>query len=89
LTAGQAGDAPEGRRLIGALVQHHGEVTLLMDGATRTLAQAQGLIPVIPSNPRRKQPWQYDNTLYKRRNNIERLFRRLKAWRRVFTRYEA
>ena len=26
--------------------------------------------------------------VYRQRNRIERLFRRLKAWRRVFTRYE-
>jgi len=58
------------------------------DDATRALAQAQGLIPVVPPNPQRKHPWEYDKTLYKRRNCIERLFRRLKAWRRVFTRYD-
>jgi len=58
------------------------------DDATRDLAQAQGLIPVVPPNPQRKKPWQYDKELYKRRNGIERLFRRLKAWRRVFTRYD-
>jgi len=58
------------------------------DDATRALAQAQGLIPVVPPNPQRKQHWQYDKKLYKRRNCIERLFRRLKAWRRVFTRYD-
>jgi len=74
LTAGQAGDAPEGRRLIGALGPHHGEVALLMDGAcqddaARALAQAQGLIPLALPNPRRKQPWQYDKALYKRRNS--------------------
>jgi len=93
LTAGQAGDAPEGRRLIEALGQHHGRVALLMDSAyqdnaTRELTQKQGLIPVVPPNPRRKQPWEYDKNLYKRRNCIERLFRRLKAWRRIFTRYD-
>ncbi|MBG6075737.1 transposase [Polaromonas sp. CG_9.11] len=30
---------------------------------------------------------QYDKVLYRQRNRIERLFRRVKAWRRVFTRY--
>jgi len=58
------------------------------DDATRALAQAQGLIAVVPPNPQRKQPWQFDKILYKRRNCVERLFRRLKAWRRVFTRYD-
>ena len=31
---------------------------------------------------------QYDNQLYKWRNEVERLFRRLKGFRRVFTRYD-
>jgi len=43
---------------------------------------------VVPPNPKRRQPWDYDKTLYRRRNQVERLFRRLKAWRRVFTRYD-
>jgi transposase len=29
-----------------------------------------------------------DKLRYRRRNEVERLFRRLKAWRRVFTRYD-
>ena len=32
--------------------------------------------------------WEYDHELYKRRNEVERLFRRIKAYRRVFTRYD-
>ncbi len=30
----------------------------------------------------------YDRQLYKRRNEVERLFRRLKGFRRIFTRYD-
>jgi transposase len=29
-----------------------------------------------------------DKQSYRRRNEVERLFRRVKAWRRVFTRYD-
>ncbi|MFT7401689.1 MAG: transposase [Hydrogenophaga sp.] len=43
--------------------------------------------PVLPS-PKRREPWALDKALYRRRNEVERLFRRLKAWRRVFTRYD-
>ena len=32
--------------------------------------------------------WNYDRELYKRRNEIERFFRRLKRFRRIFTRYD-
>jgi len=56
--------------------------------ATRELAQQLGFVPVVPSNPQRRQPCQLDKALYRRRNEVERLFRRLKAWRRVFTRYD-
>ena len=42
----------------------------------------------MPPNPQRKQPWALDKKTYRRRNEVERLFRRLKAWRRVFTRYD-
>lgn len=47
-----------------------------------------GLMAVVPPNPQRRVPWTYDKQLYCKRNQIERLFRRLKAWRRVFTRYD-
>jgi transposase len=46
------------------------------------------LIAVVPPNPQRHQPWDYDRVLYRQRNHIERLFRRIKAWRRVFARYD-
>ena len=47
-----------------------------------------GFTPVVPPNPNRLKPWEYDKELYKRRNEVERLFRRLKGFRRVFTRFD-
>ena len=66
---------------------------LLMDRAyegneTRQLALALGFTPVVPPNPTRVHPWEYDREMYKRRNEIERLFRRLKGYRRIFSRFE-
>lgn len=58
------------------------------DNATRELAHALGFVAVVPPNPQRRHPWEYDKQLYRQRNCIERLFRRLKSWRRVFTRYD-
>jgi len=52
------------------------------------LAASLGFIPVVPPSPQRLKPWDYDKHLYRRRNQIERLFRRVKEWRRVFTRYD-
>ena len=96
LTPGQAADGPEGRRRIEAMggpQEAAGEVALLMDSAyegeaTRELAEQLGFVVVVPPNPQRKQPWALDKLRYRRRNEVERLFRRLKAWRRVFTRYD-
>ena len=66
---------------------------LLMDRAyeddeTRALALKQGLITFVPPKKNRKSPWQYDMELYKRRNEVERFFLRLKRFRKVFTRYD-
>ena len=43
---------------------------------------------VIPPNPTRKHPHRYDAKLYKDRNLIERMFCRLKDFRRIATRYD-
>ncbi len=34
------------------------------------------------------EPWEYNRALNKKRNEIERLFRRLKSFRRIFSRFE-
>jgi transposase len=43
---------------------------------------------VIPPNPTRKHPHRYNKTAYKGRNVIERMFCRLKDFRRLATRYD-
>jgi transposase len=43
---------------------------------------------VIPPNPTRKHPHAYDGEAYKARNRIERMFCRLKDFRRIATRYD-
>ena len=55
---------------------------------TRQLAVDLGYMPVVPPKQNRLAPWDYDQALYTRRNEIERLFRRLKGFRRIFTRFE-
>ena len=42
----------------------------------------------IPGRAKRKEPVVYDSELYKSRNLIERMFGRLKDWRRIATRYD-
>ena len=44
--------------------------------------------PCIPGRSNRKAPIPYNADLYKQRNRIERMFGRLKDWRRIATRYD-
>ncbi len=55
---------------------------------TRPLALALGYAPVGKPLKTRVAPWAYDREAYKRRNEVDRLFRRLKGFRRIFTRFE-
>ena len=66
---------------------------ILMDKAyegneTRQLVLDLGMIPVVPPKSNRLDPWEYDRELYNKRNEVERLFRRLKGFRRIFSRFE-
>jgi transposase len=92
LSPGNAHDAPEGRELLDEIVCESG-CYIVMDKAyegddTRRKAMEQGFVPVVPPKNNRRAPWEYDIELYKRRNEIERYFLRLKRFRRVFTRYD-
>ena len=56
--------------------------------ATRQFVLELGFQPVVPPKSSRTHPWPYDRQLDKRRNEIERLFRRLKGFRGIFSRFE-
>jgi len=93
LSSGQAHDAPPGRKLLTQVPALSGQPYLVMDRAyegapTRELAESLGYKPVVPPRKNRKHPWEYDKEMYKKRNEIERLFRKIKGFRRVFTRYD-
>ena len=47
-----------------------------------------GYTPIVSPNHNRLSPREYDRVAYRRRNEIDRLFRRLKGYRRVFCRYD-
>jgi transposase len=57
-------------------------------GTAFTLVLDLGMIPVAPPKSNRLHPWDYDHAIYKKRNEIERLFRRFKGFRRIFSRFE-
>ena len=91
LSPGHTGDAPEGRAL---LAQTKLSATyVIMDRAyegddTRRLVRDLNCIPVAPPKRNRRTPWTYDRERYKQRNEVERLFRRLKGFRRIFSRFD-
>ena len=65
-------------------------VCMIMDKAyegdeTRQLVLDSGFTPVVPPKRNRIAPWQDDRSMYRRRNEVERLFRRLRGFRRIFS----
>ena len=90
LTAGQVSDYRGAATLLPALPT---PAVLIADKGydSDPLRQAlarRAITPCIPGRAHRKQPIAYDVTLYKKRNLIERMFGRLKDWRRIATRYD-
>jgi transposase len=95
LSAGHCADGPEGRKLLeGWGTQKPSGITaMIMDRAyegdeTRQLVLRLEMTPVVPPKITRLNPWEYDRELYKKRNEVERLFRRLKGFRRIFSRFD-
>ena len=89
VTAGQVNDCTQAITLLGERKVSH----VLADKGYDTDAilehvQSTGAVAVIPPKRNRKQQREYDKTLYKQRNRIERCFARLKHFRRFATRYE-
>jgi transposase len=56
--------------------------------AIRAAIAGQGAEVVIPSTTSRRAPIPYDRDAYRARNLVERLWCRLKDWRRIATRYD-
>lgn len=48
----------------------------------------KGIVPVIPPKANRKEPIACDFRAYKDRNRVERMFNKLKQFRRIATRYD-
>ena len=94
LSPDQAGDAPQGRELLKTLDNTGWEgASVIMDKAyegddTRQLVLALGMVPIVPPKVNRMSPWEYDKQIYKKRNEVERLFRQLKGFRRIFSRLD-
>ena len=93
LSANQANDAPEGRALPESRADPVTDAPPAMNRAcegdeTRRLIRDLRMTLVVPPKANRKAEWEYDRETCKFRNEIERLFRRFKGCRRLFTRFE-
>jgi len=58
------------------------------DDYTRYIAQMLKFDPIVPPKSNSLNPWEYDKTLYKLRNEVERLFRLIQGFRRIFCRFD-
>ena len=90
ITAGQRGDAPLARTLLEPLPNARlclADTAYDADKLRRFLID-RGTTPVIPNNPTRKRIQPFDPHAYKQRNLVERMFCKLKDWRRIATRYD-
>ena len=89
LTAGQVHDATQAIALMedcpaGAVIADKAYDSDEIRGHIKSLdAEA-----VIPPRANRRNPPDWDKSLYKERNKIERLFNKLKHFRRLATRYD-
>ena len=54
----------------------------------RSALLLRNILPVIPPKANRKEPISCNFKAYKDRNRIERMFNRLKQFRRIATRYD-
>jgi transposase len=79
--------APELLRLVGPIRRLLADKAYDTNKLRRQLAD-QGVEAVIPSIARRRPLIPYDPIAYRQRNLIERMFGRLKDFRRIATRYD-
>jgi len=92
LSAGNEPDANAGRMLLETLEPRRRTVDLAMDRAycddlTRMAAWSLRYNPIVPPKRNRQKPWAHDAQAYRKRNEVERFFRRLKTYRALATRY--
>lgn len=89
LTAGQASEYGQANALIEGFEAEYvlADKGYDSDDFVQAIA-ATGAETVIPSRKNRNEPRTYDRELYKERNLVERLFQKLKHYRRIATRYE-
>ena len=89
LTAGQSHDLNKAEALIVAFKAEH----VIADKGYDATAFVQyildrGAVPVIPPRSNRKTPRQYDAYIYRERHLVECFFKKIKHYRRIFSRFD-
>ena len=88
ITEGTTHDSTQANYLIKGISAEHLLADKAYDSdAIISLAEEQGLNPVIPPKSNRKDPRKFDQHLYKHRHLVENAFLHLKRWRGIATRY--
>ena len=93
ITGGGVADIKAGLELIDKAKFHGANTWIAMDKGysayiTFEVCKKKGLIAVVPPKSNMKEPWRYHKWIYAYRNEIERLFGRLKQYRRVAMRFD-
>jgi transposase len=93
LSPGNTSDFTAGKKLIEDCSFHNSVTHLAMDKGYSSyeilqLCAKKNIEAVVPPRSNFKHPWEYNKIIYLYRNEIERLFNRLKNFRRVATRYD-
>jgi transposase len=89
LTGGQRHDITQADALIGGYESEFGiaDKSYDADGFRQTVIDS-GAEPVIPSRSNRKQPYSYDEHLYRERHLVECFIGKIKHYRCIFSRFE-
>ena len=89
LSAGQASEFGQANALIEGFKAQYvlADKGYDSDAFLKTIDDSDA-IPVIPPRKNRTTQREYDRVIYKDRNLVERLFQKLKGFRRIATRYE-
>lgn len=93
ITGGEVSDIKEGLRLVQDIEFLETRKWLAMDRGysayvMTNLCAEKKLIAVVPPKKNMKNPWEYHRWIYEYRNEIERLFGRIKNYRRVAMRFD-
>jgi transposase len=94
VVAGNRHDAPLLKPMLKQTAARAGDIDQVVGdkafdgGPQREVCQAHGAVPVIPAKSNRVDPEPLDTAAYRERNRVERLFGKLKEFRRVATRYD-